>query len=205
MTVESIDGKHSPPFSSCNAGVITEEQDCEHKDAMQENLVQPDGSFDIEREEVDLNMVATEGNSKDKNIMYSMRKQKLVSQVKQPFLEDIDEREDSKAAISSQNSKARSGNSRDCQNLRDVVEEEVVQDECSTRTRIIKRPLIEDEHSAQSKGDDNRHEINRHHTAVKGSEDFFYGKNCDSISAHPLRMKTEIIDQHKECANSDGA
>lgn len=202
-SVESIDDKRSPPFSSRLTAGTTEEQDFDHcKDAMHDELLKPDGRSDIDREAIDLNMADT---LEDENLVHSMRKQKLGSQVEQPSLEEIDDGEDSKAAKSSENSKAISGSSRDYGNLRDGTEEEVVQDGRSIRMGIIKRPLNEDEHSSRSKGREEREGMDRHRMAMKGREDSYHRKNWDSNSAHHSHMKTESIDRRKESDVSDGA
>ncbi|CAK9168547.1 unnamed protein product [Ilex paraguariensis] len=160
----------------------------------------------MEREEMALNTVTTNDTLNDENVVHSVQKQKLSSQVEQPSYQNNDDREEySKAARSSENSKARSGSSKDYRKSRDPVEEEVVQGGRSTRTRIIKRPVGENEDIGQRKDRDERQEIEKHHVTVKGREDSYSRKNWDPNLVHPLHVKTETIDRRKESDTSEVA
>ncbi|CAK9168832.1 unnamed protein product [Ilex paraguariensis] len=205
-SVESIDGNHSPPWSS-PANVETDgSRGFERKDAVHDELLLEEGSTGMEREEMALNTVTTNDTLNDENVVHSVQKQKLSSQVEQPSYQNNDDREEySKAARSSENSKARSGSSKDYRKSRDPVEEEVVQGGRSTRTRIIKRPVGENEDIGQRKDRDERQEIEKHHVTVKGREDSYSRKNWDPNLVHPLHVKTETIDRRKESDTSEVA
>ncbi|KAK2976655.1 hypothetical protein RJ640_009444 [Escallonia rubra] len=200
-SVESVDDKHSP-LSSPVTVETTGEQDIERKDATAEDIVLADGSSEIEGEEMALHTTTT-NTLKDENLVHSSKKQRLSSQVEYS-LEENDDRDDSKAARSSENSKARSGSSRDHRNLRDGVEDEVVQEGRSTRLRMTKRPRAEDEHRALSKDRSERPEMERRRMATKGKEDSYYRKNWDPTLAQNS-LKGESIDRRKESDNTDGA
>ncbi|KAA8535316.1 hypothetical protein F0562_030319 [Nyssa sinensis] len=202
-SVESIGGKHSPLSSSPVSAEITGEPGVEHSEEMHDELVPADGSSRMEREEMALNK--TSDTLKDEYLMHSMKKQKLSSRVEQRSLPEIDEGEDLKAARSSENSKARSGSSREYLKLRDGVEEEVVQDGRSTHMGSIKSPLGEEDQSVRRKGRNERQEIERQRMVVKGREDSYSRRDREPNSAHPLHVKTEGIDRRKERDNSDGA
>lgn len=137
---------------------------------------------------IDLNM--TDGH-KDETSTQSIKKQKLNSQVEQPPLEEADDLEESKAARSSENSKAVSGNSRDYQNLPDGAEDEVVQHGMSTRLGT-KRKLNDDEHRARSKVHRERQDMDRHHMVIKGREGPYSRKNWDSNATHHPHLKADV-------------
>ncbi|XP_059637784.1 FIP1[V]-like protein [Cornus florida] len=202
-SVESIDGKPSPLLSSPINAEIAGEPGVEHGESRHDELVPADGSSGMEREEIML--TKTDDSLKDEYLMHSMKKKKLNSRVEQPYIQELDNGEDLKTARSSENSKARSGSSRDYQKLRDGVEEEVIQDGHSSRIGNIKRPLGEYEQSGRRKGRDERHEIERHRLVVKGREDIYTRRDRDPNSVHSSHLKTEDIDRRKERDNSDGA
>ncbi|GFS39015.1 FIP1[V]-like protein [Actinidia rufa] len=156
-SVESIGGKHSPGLSSPLSSGSAEERDVEHGDGLHDELVLTDGNSGMDREETALDTNATDTYT-DENPLPSVKKQKLSSRVEQSFLPEIDDGGDSKAARSSESSKARSGSSRDHQKLRDSVDEEVVQHERSKRVGNLKRARGEDEQTVRGKGRDERHE-----------------------------------------------
>ncbi|XP_059635492.1 FIP1[V]-like protein [Cornus florida] len=193
-SVESIGGKHSPLLSPISDGTAME-PDVEHGDGMHEELVLADGTSTLEREEIAL--IEATDVLKDENSMHSVKK--LSSRIEQPYLQGIDDGEDLQAARSSENSKARSGSSRDYQKLRDGVEEEEVQDEHSTRMLNIKRPHGEDEQRVRRKGRDERRKFERHRMVVEVRDDSYSRRDRDPISAHKLHAK------RKERDNSDGA
>lgn len=201
-SVGSVDAKHRPHLSSPRTIKTTATpRQLEDKDFMRDEVALADGrSPVVEREEMAFDTTTTTDSIKDENRRRSLKKQKLSSHVEQSSLDDG---EDSKAARSSENSKARSGSSRDYQNFRDGSAEEVIQDGRSTRTEGIKRPSVDDEHSGRSKGRDERQEVQRHRVAPKGRDDPYYRKSRDTNLAHHSHMQSENIVRRKESANSD--
>ncbi|PSS21028.1 FIP1[V]-like [Actinidia chinensis var. chinensis] len=202
-SVESIGGKNSPGLSSPLSSGGAEERDVEHGDGLHDELVLADGNSGMDREETTLDTNAIDTYT-DENPLPSVKKQKLSSRVEQSFLPEIDDGGDSKAARSSESSKARSGSSRDHQNLRDSVDEEVVQHERSTHVGNLKRAHGEDEQTVRGKGRDERHEVEKHRLAEKNREGSSSRRDWDPYSANHLHGKPEGIDRRRERENSEG-
>ncbi|KAL6274982.1 hypothetical protein ACE6H2_025674 [Prunus campanulata] len=196
-SAESMDGKRSPLISSPVTNRGAHESSVEYRDSDQDEPVLADGSSGMEKEEiatVTVNDELQDGPPKHK---------KLSSRVEQSADEELDDGEDSKAARSSDNSKARSGSSKDYQKWRDGVEEEVIQGR-STHMGGIKRHLNENEQGFQRKNRDGRQEPDRSHTVVKGREDSYPYRDWDPTSAHPLQLKNDGLHRRKERDNLDG-
>ncbi|KAL6965657.1 hypothetical protein U1Q18_036712 [Sarracenia purpurea var. burkii] len=205
-SVGSIGRKHSPHLSSpVNLGSAKELDDVEHGDGLQDELVLAEGISGMDKEETALDATATD-TCTDENPLPSVKKQKLSSRVEQSSLRETDEGGDSKAARSSENSKARSGSSRDYQKLRDSVDDEVVQHDRSTRMGNLKRRHGEDEQSlGRGKGSDERHGVEKHHLMEKNRDDSYSRREWDPYVVHRLHGKPEGIDRRKERENSEGA
>ncbi|KAL5774915.1 hypothetical protein ACOSP7_012472 [Xanthoceras sorbifolium] len=197
-SVESMEGKHSPISSPVTVG-DGRESSLEHKDAVHDEFVPGDGSSAMEKEET--NTTTTNDTLKDGNSLQSGKKQKLTSQVEQPELQELDDEDDSKAARSSENSKARSGSSRDYKKWRDGVEEEVMQDGRSTRSGTVKKHIEENEQSSRRKDREGRQEMERNRMVAKGREGSYPRRDLEPSLAHPLHMKTEGVDRRKEREN----
>lgn len=197
-SVESLDGKHSPRSSSPVMVRVARESSVEQKDAEHDELLLPDGSPVMEKDEMTLNTIGKNDTLKDGVI----NKQKLSSRVEQPLLQEFDEGEDSKAARSSENSKARSGSSRDYQKWRDGADEEVIQEGRSTRTESMKRHLDDNEQGLRRKNRDGRQDIERSRMAVKGTEDYPY-RDWDPSSGHQMHMKADGFNRRKERDNPE--
>ncbi|KAJ0031716.1 hypothetical protein Pint_14575 [Pistacia integerrima] len=197
-SVESMQDKNSPS-SSPVAARDARELSVENKDDVPDELGPGDGSSAMDKEET--NTITTSDTRKDGNSVRSMKKQKVGSQVGQPDLE-FDE-EDSRAARSSENSKARSGSSRDYKKWRDGAEEEVMQDSRSTRTGSVKKHLEENEQSFRRKDRDGRQDFGRNRMAVKGREGSYPNRELDPSMVHHVHMKPEGFDRRKERENPD--
>lgn len=198
-----MEGKHSP-LASPVTDRDARESSIEHKDPTQDELLPVDGSSGLEKEET--NTGTTGDSHKDGKSLHSLKKQKISSQVEQPELQEFDEEEDSRAARSSDNSKARSGSSRDHKKWRDGAEEEVMQDGRSIRMGSIKRHLHpeENEQSLRRKDREWRQEMERNRTVARGREGSYPHRDFDPSSAHDMQMKTDSFDRRKERENSDG-
>ncbi|KAL0013552.1 hypothetical protein SO802_000621 [Lithocarpus litseifolius] len=197
-SVESLDGKHSPRLSSPVTVRVARESSVEQKDAEHDELFLADGSPVMEKDEMTLNTIGKNETLKDG----VLNKQKLSSRVEQPVLQEFDEGEDSKAARSSENSKARSGSSRDYQKWRDGADEEVIQEGRSTRTESMKRHLDDNEQGLRRKNRDGRQDIERSRVAVKGTEDYPY-RDWDPSSGHQMHMKADGFNRRKERDNPE--
>ncbi|KAL7257609.1 hypothetical protein ACSBR1_003841 [Camellia fascicularis] len=204
-SVESIGEEHSPRLSSPVTVGSAEDLDVEHGDGLHDELVLAGRSSGMDREEVTLDARTTTDTRIDENPLPSVKKQKLSSLVEQSSLQEFDDGGDLKASRSSDNSKGRSGSSRDYQKLHDSVDEEVFERGHSTRMVNLKRPHGEDEPSVRSKGRDERHEMDKNRLVEKGREDAYSRRDWDPHLAHHLHRKTEVIDRRKERDDSEGA
>ncbi|KAJ6923712.1 FIP1[V]-like protein [Populus alba x Populus x berolinensis] len=198
-STESMDDKISPLISSPITVRDARELSTEEKDDVEP--LQAEGSSRLGRDEMTENEETT--NDKDGNVHHSTRKQKVSSHVEQPALQQLDDEEDSKAARSSENSKARSGSSKDYQKWQDGVEEEVVQDRRSTRSGSIRRHLDENEQNFQRKDRDVRREMERNRGVIRGREDSYPRRDLDPSLPHHLHMKPESYDRRKDRDNPD--
>ncbi|TYH93004.1 hypothetical protein ES332_A13G223800v1 [Gossypium tomentosum] len=191
-SVERIDGK-SPR-------VVRDprESSVEHKDHVDDELEPADGSPVTEKDEL------INGTHKDENSLNPMRNEKISSQAEQWKLCERDDDEDSRAARSSENSKARSGSSRDYQKWRDGAEEEVVQGERSSRIGIVKKHLDENDQNFRRKDRDGRLEIERNCMVGKPGEDSYPLRDVDASLSHNLPVKKEGFGRRRESDNPDG-
>ncbi|KAM6553116.1 hypothetical protein CsatB_013878 [Cannabis sativa] len=197
-SVESMDSKNSLPLSSPAAVRDAQESSFEQRDVDdQDELVLADGSPGTEKDETTSNVLATTDTPEDG----STKKQTISSRSEQPFVQELDDGEDSKAARSSDNSRARSGSSRDYQKRRDGVEEEVMQGH-STRMGSVKRHFDEKEQGVHRRNRDGRQELERNRMAVKGREDTYSYREFDPNPVH-LHMRADGYDRRKERDNSD--
>ncbi|KAJ9141121.1 hypothetical protein P3X46_031696 [Hevea brasiliensis] len=205
-SVESLDDKHSPVVSSPTAVRDARELSLEDKDVtVPDEPVVAEGSSGMEKDEMTENEVTTNDSIKDGNAHHSAKKKKLSSCVEQSALQELDGGEDSKAARSSENSKARSGSSKDYQKWQDGVEEEVVQDGCARHTGSTKRHLDESEHNFQRKERDARQEMERNHMVIKGREGSYPRRDLDPSLTHHLHIRNDSYDRRKERENPDGS
>lgn len=179
-SVESMDSKHSLPLSSPATVRDAHESSFEQRDVDdQDELVLADGSSGMEKDETTSNILASTDITEDG----STKKQTISSRAEQPFVQELDDGEDSKAARSSDNSRARSGSSRDYQKRRDGVDEEVMQGH-STRTGSVKRHFDEKEQGVHRRNRDGRQELERNRMVVKGREDIYPYREPDPNPVH---------------------
>ncbi|KAK7304795.1 hypothetical protein VNO77_42684 [Canavalia gladiata] len=193
-SVESMEGTHSTHLSS---PVIKDvkESSVEEKDTELEDTGTADESSKLEKEEtVDKVDALEDGVAK---------RQKLTSQVEQPLLHEVDDWEDSKAARSSDNSKARSASSRDNQKRREGFEEEVVQDPRSVHLGSIRQHPDEIEQGFHRREPDVKQEPERNCMIVKGRERSYPYKDRHPSSAPQLHSNMDGSDGQKDRDNSD--
>ncbi|KAK1389466.1 Fip1 domain-containing protein [Heracleum sosnowskyi] len=195
-SAENVGLQRSPDFSSRHTREVTEEQCYKEEDSIHDEHL--NGSFELDRVDVDLDV---EDAHKDKNSAQYLKKQKINLRYEQS-LEDVDDREGSKAARSSRNSKAISGSTSDYRNL--PYGTEVVQDGRYTRMGI-KNKVNDGDHRSCSKGREERQDMDRHHMVIKGREDPYYPKNWDYDRTYHSRLKADFIDRRKESDNSGGS
>ncbi|XP_022750223.1 FIP1[V]-like protein isoform X2 [Durio zibethinus] len=191
-SVESMDGKS--PVLVRDAREIS----VELKDDVDDELEPADGIPHTEKDEM------INETHKDENSLNPMKNKKISSQVEQPMLQELDDDDDSRAARSSENSKARSGSSRDCQKWRDGAEEEVVQDGRSSRIGIVKKHLDEHDQNFWRKDCDGRFENERNRVVGKPGEDSYPRRDFDASLSHSLHIKTEGFGRRRERDNPDG-
>ncbi|KAM7267337.1 hypothetical protein ACFE04_009503 [Oxalis oulophora] len=172
-SVESMDAKHSPKISS-----PARELSVENKIAMVKESVLADGNS-----EMDMEGMTTSDNPKDVNMHHSIKKLKTSYQLEKPKPQELDEDgEGSKAARSSENSKARSGSSKDYPKRQESGDEEVVQAGRSKRPESSRKHFDEEEPNFRRKNRDERQVL-----LMKGRDDHY-----------PYRdMKTDF-DRRKE-------
>ncbi|KAK8515405.1 hypothetical protein V6N12_075447 [Hibiscus sabdariffa] len=155
----------------------------ERKDDVDEEHRPADGSPGAEKDEL------VNDTHKDESSLNPMKTEKTRSEVEQRKLQELVEDEDSRAARSSENSKARSGSSRDYQKWRDSAEEEV---------------QGEHDQNFRRKDRDGRHEIERNRMAGKPGEDSYPLRDFDASLSHDMRVKTEGFISRRGSDNSDG-
>ncbi|KAL3824618.1 hypothetical protein ACJIZ3_020647 [Penstemon smallii] len=202
QSFDSGSGKQSPPLPSSRAIGSDGEQTVDVRDDTNDDSAIGDRSFDMEREEMPVDETAGDA-LEDGSLMHSTKRQKLSSHVDQ-LSQDNDDEEDSKAARSSENSKARSGSSKDHQEFRDSVEAEVFQDRHPPRAGNMKRP-VGDEDNARRKGRHGREETGRRHMSVTGREESYSRRGGDPNSSLRRHMISENADWRKESDVSEGS
>ncbi|XP_028754036.1 FIP1[V]-like protein [Neltuma alba] len=156
-------------------------------------------SSKMEKEEMDPNAVDTRATFKSSD----GKRQKLTPQDEEPLLDEVDDWENSKAARSSDNSKASSVRSRGYQKRLDGYEEEVVQDAQSSRLGANRRHFDENEHDLHRRENEGRQEPERDRLLPKGREESYPYKEWHPNSAHQLHMKTDGFGRQKDRDSSD--
>ncbi|MED6132551.1 hypothetical protein PIB30_020035, partial [Stylosanthes scabra] len=191
-SAESMEGRHGALVSS---PVIKDawEASVEDKDTELENAETADGRAGLEKEETGLNTV----DKVDTHMDGTAKGQVLTSEVDQPLPDEVDDWEDSKAARSSDNSKARSASSRENRKRREGFEEEVVQDSRSSRLDGIRQQPDEHELGHYRREHDGKHEPerNRMHKVREGSHPY---KDRHPGSSHLLSTNTDEFDRKKD-------
>ncbi|XVE71116.1 hypothetical protein DITRI_Ditri10aG0124600 [Diplodiscus trichospermus] len=191
-SVENTDGKS--PLAVRDAREISTER----KNDVDDELEPTDGSPAAEKDEL------INDTHKDENSLNPTKNENRSSQVDQQKLQEFDDDEDSRAARSSENSKARSGSSRDHQKWREGVEEEVVQGGHSSRIGIVKKRLDEHGQNFWRKDRDGRRDIERNRMVGKPGEDSYSLRDFDASLSHNLHIRTEGFDKRRERDNHDG-
>lgn len=195
-SAESMDGKRTPLSSSPATAKAIPESSIELRDTDYDELPLADGSSGVEKDETTSNTITAVDTLDDGAI----KKQKKSSRIEQSIIQELDDGEDSKAARSSDNSRARSVSSTDYQKWQDGFEEEVIQGR-STRMASLKRHLDEKEQTFQRKSQDGRQELERNRMGAKGREDSYPYRESDPSLVHQLHMKTDGLERR----NPDGA
>lgn len=198
----SGDGKQSPALSSSRSIGSDGEQAVVVGDEMNDGSVMDDRSFDMERDEMAVDASKRE-TREDGNLMHSTKKQKLSSLVEQ-LSQEYDDGEDSKAARSTENSKARSVSSKDHRSSPDDAEDEILQHRRPPRAGNINRQ-VGDEDNAHRKDHYERDEAGRQNMVVKGREDSFSRRGGVANSSLRRHVKSESADWRKESDISEGS
>ncbi|KAI3423729.1 Fip1 domain-containing protein [Psidium guajava] len=170
----------------------------DHKDTLAGKSLPGDRSSELERNEV-----SSDASKAGEKSLNPRMKDKFNSRGEQVALNEFDEGEDCRAARSSENSKARSGSSRDSQKWRDGMEEEVAQVGRPTHMGGSRSHLDENEQKFRRKDHDRRQEMERSRTVVKDKVD--PSRDRDPSLVHNLPMKSDNFDRRKEREYSVGA
>ncbi|KAK7291969.1 hypothetical protein RIF29_07554 [Crotalaria pallida] len=196
-SVERMEGRCSAVLKSA---VIKDVRDSSvENDAELEETGAADGSSRLEEEDINLNTVSKRDTHED---VVAERK-KLTSLVEHPLLDEGDGCEDSKAARSSDNSKARSASSRDHQKQQESFEEEVVEDSRSVHLVSIRRQPDDNKQVFHRRDLDRRQEPDRDHMTIKNREEPYPYKDQRPSSAHQLHTKIDGFDRKKDRDSSD--
>ncbi|KAL8502497.1 hypothetical protein ACS0TY_021588 [Phlomoides rotata] len=184
-------GKRNPHLSSSGVSESNGEGAVAVVDDVNDTSVVDDRSFDTERE----NMALDETNNG------ALEDGKLTHSTK--LSREIDDREDSKTARSSENSKARSGSSKDYRKSHDTTEDEVLQDRHYPHVGSNKRP-VGDEDNFHTRSRHGRGEI-RKHVAVKDREDSYSQRGGDPNYSLQRHMKSDSTEWRKESDMTEGS
>ncbi|WCJ29875.1 FIP1 [Euphorbia peplus] len=205
-SIESMDGKQSPVLSSpASVRDGRDDQSVENNDAALpgESLL-AEASSGMGKNGMNEIELTTNDSNKDVNAQHSLKKQKVISQNEQSVLQELDDGEDSKAARSSENSKARSGSSKEYQKWMDGVDEEVVQERGARNSGNLRRHLDDNDQNFRRKERDARPEMERNHMVRKGREGSYTHRDLDVGATHHLHMRNEGQDRRKEREIPDG-
>lgn len=156
-----------------------------------------EGISEQEREDVELDEQTPTDTLEDDVLPRSRIKQQTSPQADQP-VQEFDDAEDSRAGRSSENSKARSGSSREYQKWHDGVEEEVVQAGRPSRHGGTKRHLNQNEQDYRRKDHEMTQEIERNHMVAKGPDGSYKELDRDQSMIHNMHMRTEGSHRRKE-------
>ncbi|XP_047307616.1 FIP1[V]-like protein [Impatiens glandulifera] len=186
-STENIDGKHSLRLSSPTS-VSSEEQQL--VDAHEDH-----GIESIDKEGIALDATVAANIPKDQK-KYDPHKRQKVSSHTLPETDDV---VDFRAARSSENSKARSGSSRDLQQkLHDGIDEEVVQHRNFIGAQDVKRPLNEEEQTARRKGKQDTHFPHRSHLKTESSVKTWQQHTDEDLHGRRKRERVDdVIPRHR--------
>ncbi|KAF9616556.1 hypothetical protein IFM89_030323 [Coptis chinensis] len=190
---------------------VVREPSIEQKVDTNSEYVLDDSSVALEGDETDVDVIISGDTVRDGSPIPSVRRKKLSSRVEQPTVEDKGSVEGFRATRSSDNSKARSGSSKDYHMRRDAGEEEVIQEARSRRMEEIKKRRDGDVHDFRRKHDhvlDGRQEMDRSRMFVKVREDSHLSypyRDWDLNPTHLSRVKTVDIERSRERDHSVGA
>ncbi|KAI3929776.1 hypothetical protein MKX01_025944 [Papaver californicum] len=193
----SSDGNQTPESSSHVQVDGARGSVSEHKDDLQNELATADSSVRIDDDDMSRDVTLTNdatGDGQD------------ISKADQPAVMDIDEGYDLMTTRSSDNSKARSGGSRDYQKKCETGEEEVVQEARSRRMGEMRRRRDEDENSFRKRGStdrDGRLDVGRNLMAVKVREDNHHPRRESYPNpAHQLHPKTTDFEMRRDSSSA---
>ncbi|XP_047324818.1 FIP1[V]-like protein [Impatiens glandulifera] len=194
-STENIDVKHSPQLSSPASFASGEQLSVGHDELV-------GARSGLRRNSKETSALKTTASANiipiDEKNYQSLKRQKVSSHIQQSPLQEADDLEDLKAARSSENSKARSGSSRDVQKLNDGMDEEVVQRRNLVRARDMKRPTNEEEQIARRKG----REIGKKINVEEGTHS---RRDWELEYAHRSNLKAESsLVRRKDKESSDG-
>ncbi|PKI52322.1 FIP1[V]-like protein isoform X1 [Punica granatum] len=150
-----------------------------------------------EKEDAAIDEGTPTDNLEDGGLPRSRIKRKISPQAEEPGHE-LNDGEDSRAGRSSENSKARSGSSRESQKWHDGVEEEVVQAGRPSRPGSTKRHLNRVEQDYRRKSHETTQEMERSRMVAKGQEGSYRDWDRDQSIVHNMPIKHEGSDRRKD-------
>ncbi|PIA45749.1 hypothetical protein AQUCO_01600179v1 [Aquilegia coerulea] len=206
-----INGEQNLEATSPISAEVVREASVEHEGDLHNELAVGESSVALEGEETDKDVIIPSDGNRDGSPIPLKKRQKLNSRVEQPTVQDVGSVDSLRATRSSDNSKARSGSSRDYQKRRDGGEEEVVQEGRSRRMGDMNRRRDEDDPNIQRKDDqgrDGRLEMDRSHVYAKGRDDAHVSypyRDWELSQTHLSRVKTGDIERPRERDSSVGA
>nr|XP_009411336.1 PREDICTED: FIP1[V]-like protein [Musa acuminata subsp. malaccensis] len=151
-------------------------------------------SVEIEGDDVTSDFHISSETGGDDNLIHPGKKQKICSRVEQPAVQDRGY-EDELQPPTSDNSREKSGSSKDC--IRQAENGEVIQEGHSSQTGDLKKSQKEDEHNLHAKDEDGldaRQQREKNQIVSKGREDA-------SISSQNL-LRGRSYDRRKESESS---
>ncbi|KAF5190999.1 Fip1 [Thalictrum thalictroides] len=206
-----INGEQNLEATSPVSVEVVREASGEHEGDLPNELAVGESIVALEGEEIDKDVIIPSDNIQEGSPIPFGKRQKLNSQVEPSTAQDVGSVDSLRATRSSDNSKARSGSSRDYQKRRDGGEEEVVQEGRSRRMEDMKRRRDVDNPNIQRKDDqgrDGRQEMDRGHVYAKGRDDSqvsYPYRDWDLSQTHLSRVKTGDIERPRERDSSVGA
>ncbi|VFQ63690.1 unnamed protein product [Cuscuta campestris] len=180
------------PLSSPASNRSVQEGAAENNNNLHHELAPAQGNAGVKRGKMAVDDITNSSRMKDVSQISSAKHHKLSSRLEEPSPQETEGREDSKA---SENSKTRSGSSKEHCLLHEGLEEEV-HNERFTHPDNIRQTHGEDDR-LRRKGHDEK-ETGKHRMVVKARDDSYPRKGYDSSSSHHLHTKTSVVDWRKE-------
>ncbi|PKA46898.1 hypothetical protein AXF42_Ash021258 [Apostasia shenzhenica] len=197
-----IEGNLPLELSPSNKGEIMRESSLERREGEHEDRLSLGDSHDVDGDASDYH-VSSENAGED-GFTHSPKRQKSISYVEQPAVWDNGDGDDDSRLAHSDDSRAKSGNTRDYQRRHRIGEEDM-QAGRSKRVGDLRKHHEEDEHIWRDDHiKDNRREMDRNHSTSRGRENMHHPyphKDWDSGAGHSYR-RNEVFDKEMDTSVS---